>query len=178
LRRGSRKGGAFVLGIAALVIAVVLIVVFVIGGGKSKPKPAAHAATARPSTTATGTPAKPKVLGQIRLSPTSKFAKVQGIAEAFSESGQRLLAVVAINLPANKKNYYAVWLTNGGSASALVGYEKVAVTSNGRLQALGPLPSNSTRYTRLVLTLEPGTPPANGPTKPGAVVLSGPFNVK
>jgi hypothetical protein len=163
------------------VVAVVLIVVFVIkpGSGTSHRSGTSAAGATRSSTTGTGTTAgtTPKNLGTYRLKATAAGSKAQGIAEAVSESGQRLLALVAVSLTPNSHNYYAVWLTKG-TARALVGYERVAVTKNGRLQAFAPLPSNAGQYTTIVLALQPGSPPTNGPSSMGTVVLSGPFRLK
>lgn len=180
-RRGSRVGGAFLLGIGALVVAVVLIVVFVIKPGSGTSHKSGTSATAgapRSSTSRTGTTAaSPKNLGTFRLKATAARSKAQGIAEAVSESGQRLLALVALGLAPNSHNYYAVWLTRG-TTTALVGYERVSVTKSGRLQAFAPLPSNASRYTTIVVALQSGNPQANGPRSLGTVVLSGPFGLK
>jgi hypothetical protein len=173
-RRGSRRGGAILLSVGALIVlGVVLAIVFTSGGSKPHHAPSTHPGT----TTGTATGASPQPLATIRMAPPTAGSKVQGIAEAFVESGQRLLAVVALNLTPNHNNYYAVWLTNG-SSNELVGYERVAVKSDGRLDALAPIPSNAGNFNRLLLTLEPGTPPTNGPKTPGTVVLQGNWTVK
>lgn len=178
--RSSRRGGAILLGIGALVVIVVVVVVLLLtSGGSSKKTPTSTAASSPPPATSTSTGSAgttgttPQSLATVHLSPSSRSSKAQGVAEAFLQSGKIYLALVAINLAANNHNYYAVWLTNSPSDSRLIGFSP-AVTSNGRLQAAGNLTTADGRYKTLLLTLETTA----RPKQPGTPVMSGPFSLK
>jgi hypothetical protein len=162
--RSSRLGGAILLGaVAAAAIAAILVfVVFGIGGSTShKPKPSTAAAPVN----TTSSSARP--LAQINLtSPTG--GKAVGIAEVIKAGGATGVVIVAQGLAANgKHDAYAVWLANGSNYYRL-GYVQQAVTSNGKLQTAGRLPSNASNFKQIVVALQTG--PAN---KPGKIVLEG-----
>jgi hypothetical protein len=160
----SRLGGAVLLGaVAAAAIAAILIfVVFGTGGGGThRPKPATVG-----SLTSTSSSAQP--LAQINLSSPGK-GKAVGIAEVLKAGGATGVVIVAQGLSANDKhNAYAVWLYNSSSDFYRLGYVQQAVTSNGRLQTAGRLPSNASHFKQILVTLQTG--PAN---KPGKIVLQG-----
>lgn len=181
-RRSSRTGGAILLGLATLAVAALVIVVIVVtGGGGGSKHNASTPSTAAPSTGTSGSAGTPVNLGTTKLSAVSPGSKAQGAAEAVRESGQNFLLVIAVGLAPNKGNYYAVWLSNGPTQNELVGFDRQAVTSNGRLEALAPLRANARSYQKLILTLQPGSaPPTTGPypTKPGPTVLTGNFTMK
>jgi hypothetical protein len=162
--RSSRLGGAILLGaVAAAAIAAILIfVVFGVGGGTShKPKPS----TAAGAVNTTSSSARP--LAQINLtSPTG--GKEVGIAEVIKAGSATGVVIVAQGLaPNGKHDAYAVWLANGSNYYRL-GYVQQAVTSNGKLQTAGRLPSNASDFKQIVVALQTG--PAN---KPGKIVLEG-----
>jgi hypothetical protein len=164
-RPSSRLGGAILLGVGALVVIAAIVLVLVLssggGGGNSGVQHQSTAAgtsvpLATTSATTSGTPGKPK-----------------GAAEVISEKGKLWLFVVAVNLPANSHNYYAVWLTNGPTDSVLIGYAQ-PVGSNGRLAAFAPgVQLSYARFKQMVVTLEATLHPKT----PGTVVLSGPFSL-
>ncbi len=178
-RRSSRVGGAILLGLGALIVIAVIVVVIANSGGSRHNSSRTSNPTAASSTpssttgTGTGTSTSPTVLAQTNLTPAISSSKARGEAEVFAQTGKQFLAVVAENLAANSHNYYAVWLTNGGSDSRFLGFAP-AVTSNGQLEAATQLASTDTRYKHLLLTLETQA----HPKAPGTVILSGPFNLK
>ncbi len=178
--RSSRTGGAILLGLAALIAIVVVLVIVLTSGGSGHSRSATTpAATGTPRTTSTG--ANVHEIYATKLSPVSAGSKALAGAEVVSASGHPFMFVVAENLAANSHNYYAVWLLHGPKAAELVGYDRAAVTSNGKLSALAPLQSDYAKYTQIVLTLQTGTAPGtNGPfpKTPGPTILSGPFQVK
>jgi hypothetical protein len=104
---------------------------------------------------------------------SAPLGKPKGAAEVISARGKLWLFVVAVNLPPNSHNYYAVWLTNGPTDSQLIGYAN-PVASNGRLAAFAPgvQPSYS-RFKQMVVTVETTLRPKS----PGTVVLSGSFSL-
>jgi hypothetical protein len=163
-RRSSRLGGAILLGaVAAAAIAAILIfAVFGVGGGTShKRKPT----TALGAVNTTSSSARP--LAQINLtSPTG--GKAVGIAEVIKAGAATGVVIVAQGLaPNGKHDAYAVWLANGSNYYRL-GYVQQAVTSNGKLQTAGRLPSNASSFKQILVALQTG--PA---TKPGKIVLEG-----
>ncbi len=165
-KRSSRLGGAIVLGIGALIaVAVIVTVIVVVSGGSSK-----HS-TSKAASSATTTP---PIIATVRLAPAVAGSKAQGVAEAFDQNGKEYLAIVAVNLAPNNKNYYAVWLSNGTTSNRLLGFANPGVGSDGRLQAATPLASGDSQYTRLLVTVETQA----HPTSPGTVVLTGAFNLK
>ena len=88
----------------------------------------------------------------------------------FSTAGRIALLIYAQALAANTQhNAYAVWLYNSQTDSHLLGFVNPAVTSNGKLQTQGVLPSNASHYKNLVVTLET----ASSPSTPGTIVLEG-----
>jgi hypothetical protein len=175
----SRRGGAILLGLGALIVAAVVIVLLVTGGGGKKlhqtaanSTPAASTPTSSSSTPTTST--TPKLLTQVNLnSPTGSKSR-KGIAQVISEGTTLGVLIVAQNVPANTtKNAYAVWLYNSRSDSKLIGFVNKRVGSNGKLETEGPLPSNTSHYKHMLVTLETQQKPA----APGPVVLEGPLNL-
>jgi hypothetical protein len=176
----SRRGGAILLGLgAAVVIAVVVVVVVTSGGSSPKSHPAtspttASTAPAAASTTgcnpATSTTACP--IAQINLhSPTNR--STIGIAEVLKKGSATAIAIVAQDVPPNTKhNAYVVWLANSSTDAKRLGFVNPGVGKNGRLQTAGPLPSNASHYSQLLVTLETHA----NPTKPGTIVLQGQFS--
>jgi hypothetical protein len=178
-RRSSRLGGAILLGLGALIVIAVIIVVLVNSGGSSHTgTTTTQAAGTGPATTptntgtGTGTTGSPKVVSNTSLAPTDSTSKARGEAEVFSQGGKLYLALVAENLHANSHNYYAVWLSNGGTDTHLLGFAPT-VTKNGQLEAATPLQSTYGRFQHLLLTLETTAHPKG----PGTVILSGAFKL-
>ena len=109
------------------------------------------------------------MVAQINLRPPSGGSAI-GVAQVVRVGKVNGVVIVATGIPANtKKDAYAVWLSNSPSDSLRVGFVNPPVTTNGRLQTAGPLPSNAAKFKQLLLTLE--TQPR--PTAPGKVVLQG-----
>jgi hypothetical protein len=161
----------------AIVLAVVLTLVLT--GGSSKNNSAAHTnpgttvANTTPTTTTgtTGTTgaAGAKVLAQVNLNPPSGGG-AKGIAEVLQEAGKLGVAIVAQGLKANSKHdAYAVWLYNSKTDSHLLGFVNPPVSSNGRLETTGALPTNASHFKKLIVTLET----TGRPGAPGSIVLEG-----
>lgn len=177
----SRRGGAILLGLGALIVAAVVIVLLVTGGGGKKLRQTAANSTPTTSTptssnstsTSTSTTAA-KLLTQVNLNSPTGARNRKGIAQVIKEGTTLGVLIVAQNVPANTtKNAYAVWLYNSRSDSKLVGFVNKRVGSNGKLETEGPLPSNSSHYKHMLVTLETQQKPA----APGPVVLEGPLNL-
>lgn len=165
-REVSRVGGAILLGaVAAAVIAAILIfVVFGVGGGTTHK---AHNTTpSKPSAAKTSTAARP--LAQINLTSPTK-SKAVGIAEIIKAGSATGVVIVAQGLKPNSRgDAYAIWLYNSRASVYRLGYVKPGVTSNGRLQTAGRLPTNAASFKRIVVALQKG--PSN---KVGKIVLAG-----
>lgn len=164
-RPASRLGGAILLGaVAAAIIAAILIfVVFGVGGTTAHKKP-----TAKNPVTTTATKASAKPLAQINLVSPS-HSKAVGIAEVIKAGNATGVVIVAQGLKANSHgNAYAIWLYNSHSSAYRLGYVRPGVTSSGRLQTAGRLPTTASRYKQIVVALQHG--PSN---EPGTVVLKG-----
>jgi hypothetical protein len=171
--RVSRTGGAVLLAAGAAIVIAVVLVLVLSGGGSKKPASAAARSTTSPSTSTTpktsGT--TPQVVSQINLNPPSGGA-AKGIAEVLRQQGKTGIAIVAQGLTPNSKkpaNAYAVWLYNSPTDSKILGFVNPGVSSNGRLQTAGGLPTNANHFQKLLVTLET----QSNPKSPGTVVLEG-----
>jgi Sigma-70, region 4 len=160
----SRRAGALLLGAIVLVIVVVVILV-TSGGGSSN----SASSTSTSSTSAAG---QPHVDKQLNLTAAEPGSGAVGIAEVLSQSSQYAFFVAAEHLPPTTGFFYAAWLYNSPTDARVLG-RAPAVTSNGRLQAVGALPANAAHYRRLLITRETSTKPSH----PGPTVLSGPFSL-
>ncbi len=158
----SRRAGALLL--IALVAAIVVAVILLTGGGSSK-----NASTSATGTSAT---AQPHVDKQLNLTSPEPGSNAIGIAEVLSQGKQYAFFVAAEHLPPTSGFFYAAWLYNSSNDAQVLG-RAPSVTSNGRLQAVGALPSNAAHYHQLLITRETATKP----THPGPIVLSGPFSL-
>jgi hypothetical protein len=165
-RPGSRRAGALLL--LALVAALVVAVVLIVNGGGGSHK-STSASTATSGTSKAG---EPHVDKQLRLSPTDPASKALGVVEVLSQGSQRAFFIVAQNLPPSNGFFYAAWLYGSPSRAQVLG-RAPTVTANGRLQAVGPLPSNAGSYSRMLITRET----SERPSHPGPIVLSGPFSL-
>jgi hypothetical protein len=160
----SRRAGALLLG--ALVVVIVVVVILVTSGGGSSNSASSS------SKSSTSTAAQPHVDKQLNLAATEAGSSAVGIAEVLSQGSQFAFFVAAEHLPPTTGFFYAAWLYNSASDARVLG-RAPAVTSNGRLQAVGALPSNASHYHQLLITRETSTKP----THPGPTVLSGPFSL-
>jgi hypothetical protein len=183
-RPRSRLGGALLLGGIAVVIIVVVIVILVTSGGSksnNNPTASAPAAPTTPSTPSTAgttstpttsttatTPAKP--IAQVNLTSPTGAKNTGGIAEVVKQGSTTGIVIAAQGIAANTKhNAYAVWLSNPGGSSHLLGFVSPPVTKTGKLQTAGPLPTNASSFKQLLVTLET----VAKPTHPGQTVLQG-----
>jgi hypothetical protein len=174
----SRRGGAIVLGIGALIAVAVVVVLLVNGGGSKSPAATTTSiSTARTTTVGpvTSTP-KLQLLTQVNLlapNPADR-RKTGGVAQVVRQGTTTGIVIVAQGLPANTtRNAYAVWLANYAGASRFLGFVSQLVTKNGKLQADGRLPADAASYSRLLVTLETQAKPKS----PGAIVLEGSFKL-
>ena len=164
----SRLGGAMLLG--AIVIAVVVAVVLLANNGGSHPK-----SSAKSSTTSTGTSktAGPTVSAQLPIkSPDSKSRSI-GVVEVLAENGKRAFYIAAEHLPPSKHFFYAVWLYNSHTSAEAVS-KAPNVGSDHKLAGGALLPSDAGSFREILLTRETSA----HPTKPGHVVLRGPFKLQ
>lgn len=176
--RSSRRGGAILLGLALVVIVVAVVLVAMSGGGKKASATTSIASTPTttpPSGSSTGSTTTPQVLRQINLSsPAAPQSKTSGLADVLKQGNIDGIAIVAQNVtPNTKHDAYAVWLYNSPTDSHLLGYVNPGVGTNGRLSTAGPLPSNASHYTQLIVTLET----QSNPRVPGKIVLQGAFSL-
>ena len=80
--------------------------------------------------------------------------------------------MAAEHLPPSQGFFYVVWLYNSPSSAQAIS-KAPTVSSNGRMQGGALLPSNAANTTRCCSRARP----ANTPTHPGPIVLSGPFSL-
>ncbi len=160
----SRRAGALLLG--AIVLVIVVVVILVTSGGSSSNN---AASTSTSSTSAAG---QPHVDKQLNLTATEPGSSAVGIAEVLSQGSKYAFFVAAEHLPPTTGFFYAAWLYNSPTDARVLG-RAPAVTSNGRLQAVGALPANAAHYRQMLITRETSTKPSH----PGPIVLSGPFSL-
>ncbi len=179
--RSSRRGGAVllaVLGIAAVAAVIVVVIVGLGDGSTSSTTPVAGStvpATSSQTAPATTTP-KLHLITQVNLlSPDPTLAhKTAGVAQVLSDGTETGILIVAAGLPANTRhNAYAVWLADPAGDSDFLGFVGKLVTSNGKLEADSRLPSDASRYSELLITLETRLHPKS----PGTIVLEGAFKL-
>jgi hypothetical protein len=162
----SRRAGALLLGGIVVVIAVAVILISSGGGKSSSHTPT----TTSKATTSTPSADKPTLDKTITLTATEPELKASGLAYVLSEGNRRAFYVAAQGLPPSSGFFYAVWLYNSPSSSAPLG-KAPTVSSNGRMEGGGPLPTNAGSYSRLIITRET----SSHPTSPGPIVMSGAF---
>ena len=183
----SRLGGAVLLaGLVAAVIVAVVIIAGGGGGGASKaattgatgPAAAKTATGSKTSTTPSGTPANgatgkgPTVNQRLSLTSPDPSSKAVGEVEILSESGKTAFYLAAEHLPPTEGFFYAVWLYNSPSSHEALS-KSPPVSSDGILQGGALLPANADQYHQILLTRET----SDHPSKPGPIVLSGPFSL-
>ena len=192
-RPSSRRGGAIMLGVGAvIVVALVVVLIALLGGGSSKKSSTGSAAsggsaagtsstasttgTSTAATTGTGTAStssttpKAQVVGQTNLNPPSG-GQAKGVGFVVKEGTAYGMVIEAAHVAPNSHNAYAAWLYNSATDAYRLGFVNPAVGKNGQLQVGSPLPSNASHYKKLLLTLET----QSNPKSPGTIVLEGPF---
>jgi len=182
-RPSSRRGGAIMLGVGAvIVVAIVVVLIAVLGGGSSKsastPAASSPASTNPSSTTATSgtastTTPKAQVVGQSNLNPPGGKGQAKGVAFVVKEGTAYGIVIEAAHVAPNSHNAYAAWLYNSASDAVRLGFVSPAVRKSGQLQVGSPLPTNASHYKQLLLTLET----QSNPKSPGTTVLQGPFSL-
>lgn len=167
-RTSSRRGGAVLLSVLALLVAVgagVLIGRATKDGGDDK----AAATTPQSSNI--------KVLGQTNLRPPAGAPDKDavGIAQFVERKAdgkddpEKLLNVIAQGLPrAPEGSGYGIWLTKPGADPVWLGYFQ-AVTATGEVGAQSALNVEPKGYERVILTRQRG----QKPTTPGTIYLQG-----
>jgi hypothetical protein len=178
-RPSSRRGGAIMLGVGALVVvALVVVLVAVLNNGSSKqhtPTAAASGTTAAgttgtSSTSTTG--AKAQIVAQSNLNPPGgSSSPAKGIAIVVKAATAYGIVIEAAHVPANNKNAYAAWLYNSPADADRLGFVSPSVGKAGTLQVESPLPANAGHFKQLLLTVET----QSNPKVPGPVLLQGPF---
>jgi Sigma-70, region 4 len=177
-RPSSRRGGAILLGVGALVVVALVVLLIGITGGSSRThSPTDTAASGTHPTGTSTTPAtsttSPQVqaVSQSNLNPPDGHGTAKGVGVVVKAGNAYGIIIEAQNLPPNNRNAYAAWLYNSPADALRLGFVGQAV-KNGKLQVASPLPANAGHYKQLLLTLETQT----NPKFPGTVVLQGPFS--
>jgi hypothetical protein len=185
-RSGSRRAGALLLGL--IVVAVIVAVVLITrSGSHSEPTKTSAVVSSSSSTSATSSSATstasttsststrsggPKTENRFALASHEAGSEASATVEILSEDGKHAFYITAKNLPPSSGFFYAVWLYNSPTESRGLG-RAPAVGSSGRLEGGLLLPSDASHYHEMLLTKETTTTP----TKPGPIVLSGPFSL-
>jgi hypothetical protein len=181
-RPSSRRGGAIMLGVGALVVvAIVVVLIAVLGSGSSKSTstPAASTSPSTNTTAASGTATtgtttpKAQVVGQSNLNPPGGKGQAKGVAFVVKEGTAYGIVIEAAHVAPNNHNAYAAWLYNSSTDAVRLGFVSPAVGKSGQLQVGSPLPGNASHYKQLLLTLET----QSNPKSPGTIVLQGPFSL-
>lgn len=171
----SRRGGLLLLGgIVAVIVVVVILISSGAGKGSSPNSATTSKTTSIPTSTSTSASnaSKPKLDKTITLTPGEPELKASGVAYVLSEGSRRAFYVAAQGLPPSSGFFYAVWLYNSQSNSMPLG-KAPTVSSNGRMEGGGPLPSNAGNYNKLIITRETST----DPKEPGPIVMTGSFGL-
>lgn len=176
-RPSSRRGGAIMLGVGALVVVgLVVVVIAVPTGGSPKHAPSAAGSGTSPagaSSTATtsSTASQAQVVAQVNLNPPNGAGPAKGVGVVVNDGSAYGIIIQAQHIPPNRHNAYAAWLYNSPSDAYRLGFVNPGVGQNGQLQTGGVLPAAASRFKQLLLTLETQT----NPKSPGRIVLAGPF---
>jgi hypothetical protein len=171
--RSSKLGGAIVLGLLAVIVALVLILV--VFGGDDEGEPQADA-TPTPTATASATP---EVVREIVLQGQGNRA--QGLMRVFrrEQDGNLIFALAADNVPPNRSNeVYAVWFTREGGTPRNLGFAQTPVGEEGVFTTGGPQEGQEAEFARwltdydnvIVARASADSAEAN---RPGRVVLRG-----
>ena len=185
---GGRGRGSLWAGGVLVLAVVVFIVVLLTNGGSSPSGRSSKTATNPPATTTTQTSTTTTTktgttttgttttgtqpLAQLNLTSPVGATQTIGIVQVIRSEGIVGIVILAQGVPPNAAdNAYAIWLYNSPTSYKFVGFVRNLVGKSGRLAAEGELPAHAARYHHLLVTLET----QQSPSKPGEVVLSGPF---
>jgi hypothetical protein len=166
----SRLGGALLL--AAILAAVIVAVILLSSGGGSHKKGAVASATTSSGSKSSATGTGPKVDKRLTLRSTNPASPTVAVVEILSEAGKRAFYMAAEHLAPSKGFYYAIWLYNSPTSSEPLS-KSPAVGSNQRVAGGALLPANAGNYHEMLLTRETSA----RPTRPGPIVLRGPFSL-
>ena len=158
----SRLGGGLLL--AILLAAIVVTVILVTNQDSSKHHKGKSTAAAK-----TG---GPKEEARFTLKPPEADSSSTGLVEILSESGKKALFVQAEHIPATEGFFYAIWLYNSHSSAQAVSRSPEVGETHSFSGAVA-LPGNASEFKEILITKETDTKP----TRPGHVVLRGPFSV-
>jgi hypothetical protein len=164
--QSSRLGGALLLGGLGIVVAVAIVLLM--SGGDDTSKKGSTVTPTAP--TQTGTNAQ-KPIAQINLFSAAGNSRQVGLAQVFEQKGKRALIVAGQGLAPGA---YALWLFNSRTDARLLGFVPQRVGKDGRFATQGELPTDASKYKKLVVTSEVVTRTTRTPPKlPGRVVLQG-----
>jgi len=171
----SRVGGAVLL--AAILAGVIVAVILTVGSGGGGSHTGATdtgsaAATTSTTSRASTTGAGPTEDGRFTLTSPDPASKAVGVVEILSEGSKRAFYIAADHLPPSKGFFYAIWLYNSPTSHQALS-RSPPVGSSGRLEGGALLPANAGEFHRMLLTRET----SERPTRPGPIVLSGPFSL-
>jgi hypothetical protein len=166
----SRIGGAVLL--VVLIAAVIVAVVLLTGG--SSPSKSATSASKTVSTSSTATKTGPTIDNKITLKPSDRTSHTTGLVYVLSEGSTLAYFIQVQHIAASKSKgfYYAVWLYNSPSSSLPLS-KSPTVGSTHAFAGGSRLPSNAGDFHEILLTKETKA----HPTRPGAVILRGPFSL-
>lgn len=173
-RPSSKTGGAILLGLIAVAIAVVAIVLS--GGGSKGSGQAASQTTTHstPGSTSTSTSANGETGGvhlekQLSLAATEPSSRASGEGIVVSKGNRRAFYVKTSGLSPTS-GFYAVWLYKSQSDAVALG-KLPPVDSKGRAEGGGPLTPKLSSFEKLVITRET----SQHPSAPGPIVLAAPL---
>jgi hypothetical protein len=181
-RPSSRLGGAIMLAVGAVIVVVVVVVLFVVlsagssSSNHSSSTAAASSASQAPTTSTSSTStsgSQAQVVAQSNLNPPSSASPTKGVAFVVKQGTAYGIIIEAAHVPPNNHNAYAAWLYNSPTDAYRIGFVSPAVGKNGQLQVGSALPTNAGHFKQLLLTVET----QSNPTKPGTIVLQGPFSL-
>ncbi len=183
-RRSSRRGGALLLGVVAIIVVAVAVVLILNSGSSSSNSNSTSAgvtsasttaavssapATGTTSTSTTSTPSA-QIIAQFNLAPPLTSSKAKGAAFVVRRGTATAIVIQGQSVPANTTHdAYAVWLYNSPTDSHILGFVSPGVGSSGRLSTAGELPTNAAHFKQLLVTLET----QKAPKQPGKIVLQG-----
>jgi Sigma-70, region 4 len=163
--RVSRRGGAVLLGLAALAIAGIAVALLTGGGDDGK-------GADRAGSTRTASSSDPKVVAQVNLTPPSgaPARDALGILQVVRQNQQQAILVRAQGLPRlpDKKTGYGVWLSSSPSKRVWLGYGNYDA-SKRQFVATGVVAADVTAYGEVFITRQTG----QDPKQPGTIYLRG-----
>lgn len=167
----SRRGGAVLLGVIAILAVVAIAIVLSSGkGGGSGNGSRSSDTKSSASQTETKGAGKAKLEKEAALKATQPGSKAEGAAFIATEGTKRALYMAAKGLPASNGFSYVVWLIPTDGKPFPLG-RTPSVGAKGNVQAIELLPVEPSTLSGVELTRE--TSPR--PSAPGTVVLKGTF---